>query len=277
MTEWDMPQHSYEEIREAVIDILMNRSNSGDMPRQFSTLVDKVRFVFGQRSARLGLIFDPARPPQMHPYDAEFVREVFWDLFRQGFITLGMDSSNNAGWPWFKLSHFGKEALQSQSPFRFHNRESFLSMIKAEVPDISANALIYLDEAVAAFYAECLLASSVMLGVASEAEFLHLLDVACANTTHGATFAPIQRKPFIRTQIIEFRKLIKPLIPLLPKNATEDLETNLDMIQSVLRIARNDAGHPSKMAPLRREQVYVWLQLFMPFARQLMRLRVALA
>src|SRR5262245_14780894 len=26
--------------------------------------------------------------------DAELVRDVFWDLFRQGFITLGLDDSN---------------------------------------------------------------------------------------------------------------------------------------------------------------------------------------
>jgi hypothetical protein len=64
----------------------------------------------------------------------------------------------------------------------------------------------------------------------------------------------------------------KPLIPTLPKDVTQDLETNLDMIQSVLRLARNDAGHPTAAAP-EREQVYVYLQLFVPFARQLMRLR----
>jgi hypothetical protein len=40
--------------------------------------------------------------------------------------------------------------------------------------------------------------------------------------------------------------------------------------------ARNDAGHPNTARP-QREQVYVFLQLFIPFARQLMRLRYELA
>jgi hypothetical protein len=48
------------------------------------------------------------------------------------------------------------------------------------------------------------------------------------------------------------------------------------MIQSVLRIARNEAGHPTAATP-QREQVYVYLQIFVPFARQLMRLRMVLA
>src|ERR1700730_11782738 len=60
----------------------------------------------------------------------------------------------------------------------------------------------------------------------------------------------------------------------LPKDAREDLEINLDSIQSVLRIARNDAGHPNAAAP-NREQVYVLLKLFVPFAKHEMKLRGA--
>lgn len=276
MTVWDMPQHTYEEVRDAVADILLNRENTGVPPRQFDDLVSKVTFLFGRRSAIPGRTFDPAIPPRLHPYDAEFVRDAFWDFFRHGFITLGIDSSHNAGWPWFRLSRFGASALQTQSPYRFHDTTSFLSIVKVEVPDISPDAVAYLDEAVAAFYADCLLASCVMLGVAAEAEFLRLTDVACANATHGPTFAPVQAKKFIREKITKFRDVLRPMLPSLLRTATEDLEINLDAIQSVLRIARNDAGHPSGAKPPQREQVYIMLQMFIPFARQLMRLRVAL-
>jgi hypothetical protein len=207
--------------------------------------------------------------------DAELVRDVFWDLFRQGFITLGMNNSNPM-WPWFRLSHFGQQTLHTQSPYRFHNTASFLAVVKKEVPDISPEAVAYLDEAVAAFYAGCLLASCVMLGVAAEAEFLRLVDVAASSAKHGAAFKPVQKLTFIRQKITKFNSVLKPMIPKLPKDAVQDLETNLDAIQSVLRIARNDAGHPTATTP-NREQVYVFLQLFVPFARQLMRLRQALA
>jgi hypothetical protein len=179
-------------------------------------------------------------------------------------------------WPWFRLSHFGQQTLQAQSPYRFHNTASFLALVKREVADISPEAISYLGEAVAAFYAECLLASCVTLGVAAEAEFLRLVDTATKSTSYGATFAPVQKQTFIRQKITKFGSLLKPLITTLPKHATEDVETNLDMIQSVLRIARNDAGHPTAASPPEREQVYVYLQLFVPFARQLMRLRKVL-
>jgi hypothetical protein len=76
---------------------------------------------------------------------AELVLDVFWDLFRQGFITLGIDSSHNAGWPWFRLSRFGTKALQNQSPYRFHDTTSYIAILKKEVPDILDEAVAYLE------------------------------------------------------------------------------------------------------------------------------------
>jgi hypothetical protein len=46
--------------------------------------------------------------------------------------------------------------------------------------------------------------------------------------------------------------------------------------RKVLRIARNDAGHPTAVQ-LQREQVYVYLQLFVTFVRQAMQARQLLA
>jgi hypothetical protein len=272
---WNLPQHTYEEIREVVMDILLKRESVAYEPNQWANLSSGVGEVFARRAAKPGQPVSRHEQPRLHAYDAELVRDVFWDLFRQGFITLGLNDSNPE-WPWFRLSHFGQKALLTQSPYRFHDTTSFLNLVRAEIPDVSPEAVVYLDEAVAAFYADCLLASCVMLGVAAEAEFLRLIDVACVNKNHGSAFAPISKLTFIRTKIVKFQEIINTLISKLPKTATEDLDTNLNAIQSVLRIARNDAGHPTGAAP-QREQVYVFLQLFVPFARQLMRLRMALA
>ncbi len=110
----------------------------------------------------------------------------------------------NETWPWFRLSHFGQKAPLTQSPYRFHNTSSFITMVRKEVPDISPEALAYLDEAVAAFYADCLLALCVMLGVAGEAEFLRLGDVAAASAADGSVFAPVGKQRFIRQKITKF-------------------------------------------------------------------------
>jgi hypothetical protein len=277
MTQLSTP-HSYEELRGVIIDILLKREIVGYEPSQYTSLVTGVAEVLARRGAggeRIQMSSSPSEV-RLHPQDVELIRDVFWDLFRQGFITLGFNN-NNPNWPWFRLSHFGEKTLQTQSPYRFHDTGSFIVMVKKEVPDISPEAVLYLDEAVAAFYADCLLASCVMLGVAAEAEFLRLLDVAAKNTTHGSKFAQATKQPFIRQKITKFHDSVKPLLPSLPQTAAEDFDTNFAMIQSMLRIARNEAGHPAAIQlTLQREQVYVYLQLFVPFARQLMRLRVAL-
>ncbi|HTS42205.1 MAG TPA: hypothetical protein VMH84_16875 [Xanthobacteraceae bacterium] len=276
MSNWSAPQHSYEEIRETMIEVF--RTSSPNDVNQFSLVVEQTARALTRRyrpPALPGGVMYPGAQSQLHPNDRMLILEIVWDLFRQGIITLGIND-NNPGWPWMRLSRFGKEVLNTSSPYRFHDTTSFLKLVKAEVPDISQEALLYLDEAVAAFYADCLLSSCVMLGVAAEAEFLRLIDVACANSTHGVRFAPVQKLKFIREKITKFHDLLKPIVASLPKAATEDLDTNLSAIQSVLRIARNDAGNPTGAKPPTRDQAFISLQLFVPFARQVMRLRDAL-
>lgn len=273
MSIWNQQQHTYEELREVVVDLLVGQEQVDVPLTQWTGLVDGVAKVIARRSGR-SPGSDGYRYAKSHPYNAELVRDIFWDLFRQGFITLGMNDSNPA-WPFFRLSRYGQEALKYQSPYRFHDTSSFMRLVMREVPDLSAEAQEYLEEAVAAFYAGCLLASCVMLGVAAEAEFLRLVTIA-SNGKHATNFAAATKPLFIRQKIEKFHAALKPLVKGLPKEATEDLDTNFAMIQSVLRVARNDAGHPTAASP-DREQVYVFLQLYVPFARQLMRLRKVLA
>jgi hypothetical protein len=136
---------------------------------------------------------------------------------------------------------------------------------------------MYLEEAVAAFYSGCFLAATVMLGVAAEAEFLRLIDVANANGTIRKSFDQAKKERFIRAKIEAFRKGLAPHLKTLSNAATEDLDINLNAVQSIIRISRNEAGHPSGAGPPSREQVYVNLQLFAPYADQVGRLRKELA
>lgn len=112
-------------------------------------------------------------------------------------------------------------------------------------------------------------------GVAAEVEFLRLADVAANNGTHGSSFSAVTKQQTIRQKIVKFHDCLRPLIKSLPQQAAEDFDANFVMIQSVLRIARNEAGHVIAETP-QREQVYIYMQLFVPFARQMMRLRDAL-
>ena len=264
-------EHSYEELRELVIIILLSAAENG--VDRFEKLLERTALELcrqdGPQNGQQHFFYGSAT--QLHPNDAELVLEIVWDLFRQGIVTLGLNAAN-PGWPWLRLSRFGECALQ-QGLYRFHNRAEFMKALRSEAIDISPEAGLYLREAIAAFYTDCLLSTCVMLSVAAEAEFLRLLDVAKNSSTYGKYFSRIGDGLNIRAKVLRFGEAIKPMLAVLPEAATCELGDAMNTMQAIVQTARNQSGQPSGANPPSRDQVYVYLQLFIPFAEQLMRLR----
>lgn len=268
---WNQQEHSYEELRDVVINVMLDYgSNEVD---RFDKLLEHSALSLHKRdtSSRGKQYFAHGSATQLHPNDAELVLEIVWDLFRQGILTLGLDASN-PGWPWLRLTRFGEAALQ-QGPDRFHNKAGFMKALRSEAVDISPDAVVYVREAVAAFYMDCLLSTCVLLGLAAEVEFLRLLNVAKSSQVYGNYFSRIGDGLNVRAKISRFQEAIKPVLGLLSKAATEELDNNLNVVQSLLRVTKRESGQPSGGPPPSRDQTYVYLQLFIPFAEQLMRLR----
>lgn len=269
---YNAKQHSYEEIRGAIIDIITRPQN---VPDQWTSLINNLEIELANRDGAppSGQASSLYGAQTMHPYDKELARDAFWDLFRQGMITLGINDSNPA-WPFFRLSHLGKGELLERNPLRFHDAATFIALVKRQVPDISKEALGYLREAAGAFYADLLLSSCVMVGVAAEAEFIRLVNVAADHPTHGNRFNSAQKAEFIGSKATKFRQALEAIRLELPKAIMENLEIVMT-IQAVIRTARNEAGHPVATT-VTRPQVYLFLQLFADMARQMMLLRQAL-
>ena len=254
--------HSYEEVRGAVIDVLLAEVPHHERVEQWESLKTATAIELLKRAGQASSY----PPPKLSAPDAELARDVFWDLFRQGHITLGSDN-HNPNWPWFRLSHFGATALKGADPYKFTDTESYLEMVRAQVSTLDATTELYLSEAMRAFYANCLLSSAVLLGVAAETRFLRMIDAAVRSPSFGPIFKPVEdERPLLR-KITKFQNLVAANRKTLGA-AAEDLDVNLNAIQSVIRISRNDAGH-ALGRPADRAQTYVLLQLFAPFARKL--------
>jgi hypothetical protein len=264
-------EHSYEELREIIINILLNANENG--VNRFEKLLERTGLELWKQEGpdQTRQHFSYGSAAQLHPSDVELLLEIVWDLFRQGIVTLGLNASN-PGWPWLRRSRFGECSLQ-QGLYRFHNKSEFMKALRSESIDISPDTAIYAKEAVAAFYTGCLLSSCVTLSFAAESEFTRLLDVAKNSTAYGKYFARIGEGLSVRAKILRFGEAIKPLVNLLPEAATRELGDALNTMQSIMRTARNEAGQPSGADAPSRDQVYVYLQLFIPFAEQMMRLR----
>src|SRR2546430_10606295 len=178
--------HSPEEIRSAALDVLAGRVQCDYQPNEYAHLKIGVGKALRERDG-----LPPALPtpyPEdsaLESQDAETFLEVFWDLFRDGVITLGRDALHS-NFPFFRVTSRGKRVLSGENSYFLHDVTRFESQVLAEIPDIDQTSLIYLKEALQAFRAGCILSSTVMLGVATEHTFLLLLETIDNSAAHAS-------------------------------------------------------------------------------------------
>lgn len=261
--------HSHEEIRAVALDILSGRESAHYEATQYEHLRLGIGEVFARREGKIR----PGHFGEPHTLDAvdnEIFLEVFWDLFRQGIITLGLND-NNRQFPFFRVSKLGKQIADSNSVYFFHDVSSYEQAIRSEVPNINAVTLLYLKEAMQAFRTGCILSSSVMLGVATEHTFLLLLDQIESNTAHQSTYKSVFEQKTILQKVNKFKNILDQQSKTLPTEIKEDLDTHFAAILSVIRNFRNQSGHPTGKL-IDREQAFVLLQLFIPYSKKLYKL-----
>ena len=256
--------HSYEELRAAALDVLAGRESVPPGGEEYHRLSQSIGQVFAQREGRVR----PGDSGATYPLDAqdkETFLELFWDLFREGIITIGLNNNNQA--VPLRLTKLGQQIAQGQSAYFFHDVSSYEASIRRDVPGINEVTLLYLKEAMQAFRSGCMLSATVMLGVAVEHTFMLLLDVLEGNAHHKKTFASVFTERTLLQKFNKFRKLLDPMLKVLPVDIREDLDTHFAGILSVIRTFRNQSGHPTGKI-IDREQTFVLLQLVIPYCRK---------
>jgi len=255
--------HSYEEIRKVAIDLLSGHESPTYSLIQYEHFRLGVGEVFARRESKTADLHSS----QLDSEDNEIFLEVFWDLFRQGIITLGMNNSNRE-FPFFRVTGLGKKILQNQSGYFFHDVSSYEKVIKSEIPSINETTLLYLKESMQAFRSGCLLSATVMLGVATEHTFELLLESTQESSLWKTKFSIVLKERGALRRINRFKEVLDQNIGNIPKGIKEDLDTHFSGIISVIRTFRNESGHPTGKV-VSREQTFVLLQLFIPYCKKL--------
>jgi hypothetical protein len=196
--------------------------------------------------------------------------EVFWGLFREGIITLGMNDANRE-FPFFRLSSYGKQILEDKDAYFFHDVSTYETLTRREVAGIDEVTVVYLKEAMQSFRVGCLLSSSVMLGVAAEHTFNLLMDSVFSGP-ETKTYVGVSKERGLLRQVNKFKNILDQNQKTLPQDVKEDLDTRFAGILSIIRTFRNDGGHPTGKI-IDREQAYINLQLFIPYAKKMYQLR----
>lgn len=260
--------HSYEEIRGATFDVLSGRVSSSYPLDHYPNLkieVGKTLYTYDNI---------PPKPPSIHPADialsqddSETLREVFWDLFRQGIVTLGKNESNPF-FPDFRVTSWGKKVVCESDTYFIIDTIAFESRVRCEIPNIDEISILYLKESFQAFRSGCLISSAVMLGVTAEHIFQLLLDQLESNPNQAlaSRFKNVFSQRTILSKIDTFKAVIASDKASFPQDVKESFDTQFLGIQSLIRIYRNESGHPTGKV-IDREQAFVNLRLFIPFGK----------
>jgi len=204
---------------------------------------------------------------RMPEEDRETVRQILWDLTLEGIVYPGNDAYQ-ADLHFLRITRYGREALEKGYPSPY-DPEGYLGLLKREIPAIDPIIFLYMTESLQTFLRGNLLASTVMLGGASEKAILLLIDqyIAAVSPPRKATVQKKFDESFTIIKKFELlRKEFEPLRPTLRKAVADDLEIQLDGVFNSIRNARNDAGHPSAVK-VERVRAFANLQLFVEYCK----------
>ena len=196
--------------------------------------------------------------------------QVVWSLVARRLIYIDYTQPASSNWS-IHLTERGAEAA-SDSNLNPDNIPLYLKQVASGIPDLTEIPKFYLDEALRAYSSECYSASTMMLGVAAEAVFYDVAApfAAWLKNSGGQALSDILSKSTIAyiQKFIEFQKRLAASKGHLPPPLQQNLDLNINSVLELLRLARNDTGHPTGIQ-VDRHSSFQYLVLFPGLARRL--------
>lgn len=195
----------------------------------------------------------------------------FWALVGQGLAYIDFSQSAVENW----TLHLTKSGIAAASDEEGNpdNAEQYLSRLKSSVPKVSETVTGYAREAIMSYNNRCYLASAVMLGVSSEAAFQEMAISFCNWLPNGkerdrfSLLISNSKQNYI-SKFGEFRKRIDKYKPDLPSDIRDGMSLSFDSILDLLRIFRNEAGHPTGKK-YTRDDAFINLQMFLRYLQKM--------
>lgn len=192
--------------------------------------------------------------------DRSLLLDVGWELMTEGCIRPSQPESQ---WAFLAVTDKGREAMESVEA-NPHHPSAYQAFLRQRVPDIDETTMLYIREALDAFRAGTHIACAVMVGVAVESALVRL-TAAAIRWLPATEAARLQREYEGKRQasrlLEELRSRLDVRKGVLPSSVTDHYEITLLGIATVVRLARNDAGHPSGRAYDRSDTYRILLLL----------------
>jgi hypothetical protein len=202
--------------------------------------------------------------------DQRQIMEAVWSLISQGLAYIDYSQSSADNWK-LHLTRAGEATANDQS-INPDSPGEYLQRLQEDVPEASDTVHRYLNEALSSYTNRCYLASAVMLGVASEAAF-HEMAVSFGQwlpSKEGEKLLSLiaKRNVAYLAKFEAFRKKLEPRKPDIPAELSDGMALTLDSILDLLRIYRNEAGHPWGKQ-IDRAQARINLEMFVRYLQRM--------
>jgi len=198
--------------------------------------------------------------------------QAFWELIARRLIFVGGDRSFDQC--SVLLTERGERAANGEE-FNPDDPTRYMERLLEAAPRTSDTAKQYLREALKSYEQECFLASSVMLGGAAEETSLAV--AASFVSWQGAPADKLKAilenpKQFYVYKLQQFERRLIAAKGDIPPDLSENIELNVTTILQLIRLTRNDAGHPTgrRIDP---EECYQNLVVYANAHRKLHRLK----
>ena len=191
-------------------------------------------------------------------------QDILWELMIQGVIAPGLNI-NNPNLPFFHITEYGGKVI-SAGKYLPHDPTGYLDRFRGEVMNPDPVVMSYLSESLECFSRGNLVASVVMLGIASERMFLLLCNAlldSLSDPKEKAEFGKTLDLNAIKPKMGWVLDKIQSLQRGSPRPLSDNVNIMLVTIFDFIRCQRNDLGHPQDSPPnVTLEDAYVNLRVF---------------
>lgn len=232
------------------------------MPSRYSTIKDALlRFLAGRTEYTTQFIdgtlhgfdeFAQGEGVSLNPRDLSDIvmtQQAFWDLVGNGLVMPGDRSRSYQGneLPYVSITDYGLQCIEEGRRLPIDSEGFLEEMNFDQVDDIIR---LYIEEAASSFSARNYLAATVMAGGAMERAILVLTE------QYETKVAPAQKEVYkadvlsqekIKTRFDRFLAFLEKngIKKALPRADQETLDSLLPAIVQLIRITRNEVGHPT--------------------------------
>lgn len=262
----------YEELRPFVLEALRVLIRHGDLDLEL--IIDET-----DSTARSKGFYKDAKPyfynrgsgsqKYMPSADREKVRQIVWEFILQGILAIGRNEAN-PNFPFVSITEHGKKVLESGETLPY-DPDGYLRKLKTDIQNLDPIIEMYVTESLQAYLKGLMFSSAVALGVASEQAFLLLLDTftnAIKDPPTKNSFEKLQDTFRTKYKFDQLKNKLMGIRGTLPRELSEDLESQFDGTFNLIRVTRNDAGHPTGRK-IERDVAFVNLRLFVIYCKKI--------